>query len=1143
LVPEQATYQAERAILSDKRIAGYGNGLQFFGCPISQDKSENRYGANTTRPGPGLNVLSFDRLQFLVSGKNTARPILSRIGRQMVIHRILRDNSSRLKVFGLSASWPGLGRQMAETVAELHKYAKRPEDIDQLLEQLQKDEHNSLTLLKFADIGLVLKQYLEFIDGRFIDPDIQLARACSAVAEAGFVKGAKLWVDGFAGFTASELAMLTELLKTVARAQIALCLDPSNIDLENPLSDGTDSASLFYPTERTYAQLVEIIRKCKLEQLEPIKLKQAVRFSCSRQLAQLERNIFDLEASKSTAAGDVRIVSAPNARAEVQFIARKIVELVRQKGYRYRDIAIIASDIDSYQHYIRAYFDDYQIPFFIDRRKLLNQHPAVCLICSALQAVSSGFLSSDIFAYLKTDLVPVERCDINLLENYCIAFGVSGSDWTSGQKWLFAGTDNPQFDEQRINQIRLKVIEPLLKLRSRLCDGGSSEKTISSKEFVRVVFDFLDELEVRETIGGWIENAVERNNQAKANEHRQFYDRLVDIFDELIEVFSDWQMSCDDWVAIVSSAFSQLTLALIPPSLDQVLIGSIERSRHPDLKVVFLIGATQKQFPSPVIFEGILTDDDRRAANSADFALTETVAQTLAQRQYLAYIAFTRTSEFLWVTYPLIDGKGDVAVRSQFVANLESLFEDLKEEKIADERIDIENVYSKSELADLLCSQLGKDASRDSFETSRDRLGKLLGDICFDEQLAKLGSNVNNAINYDNRSHLDQEAIKELFDWQMSFSATRLGTFAECPYKHFARYTLELKEREECKFEPLDVGDFYHRVLDGLLKILNEEKKDFATVQDAKLLELLREQISQIATEDAFLSSFTRHSPHNAFIISSAGEVLEDCVLAIGKMVRAGSFRPVLSEVLFGRSSDVLGEYKIGFANNRLLFLRGKIDRFDVTELDGEKVAIVFDYKRRDKSFSWSRFYNGLDMQLPIYMLAARNCSRESNRRLGAEKFKIAGAFYMPVEVGPVAATLDELEKRSDSFYYRAKGIFYGLFYQQLDTTINSGWSRFYNFYVTKENGQYGYPDKSGALEPGDFEKILRFTEKKIIEVAVEILSGKIDVKPYRLSAQSPCSYCKYKTVCRFDWQINDYNVLEPVGKVAALERMEAIDI
>jgi ATP-dependent helicase/nuclease subunit B len=279
-----------------------------------------------------------------------------------------------------------------------------------------------------------------------------------------------------------------------------------------------------------------------------------------------------------------------------------------------------------------------------------------------------------------------------------------------------------------------------------------------------------------------------------------------------------------------------LTLAFIPPTLDQVLVGSIERSRHPDLKVVFLIGATQRQFPVPVSFDSILTDGDRNAAEAADFALSATVGQTLAERQYLAYIAFTRPSQFLCVTYPLADDKGSAVPRSQFINNLESLFEYLSAESIARKQIGIEKIHSEAELACLLCSELGKDASRESREASRNQLGELLNDVCSDEELAQLGSSVVSAISYDNRAELDKRIVEELFGQRIKGSATRLGTFAACPYQYFARYILELKERREFKFEPLDLGVFYHCVLDSLLKRLNAEKRDFATIQDEELI-------------------------------------------------------------------------------------------------------------------------------------------------------------------------------------------------------------------------------------------------------------------------------------------------------------------
>jgi len=195
-------------------------------------------------------------------------------------------------------------------------------------------------------------------------------------------------------------------------------------------------------------------------------------------------------------------------------------------------------------------------------------------------------------------------------------------------------------------------------------------------------------------------------------------------------------------------------------------------------------------------------------------------------------------------------------------------------------------------------------------------------------------------------------------------------------------------------------------------------------------------------------------------------------------MVRAGKFRPKLSEVSFGEvkgARDTLGRYELALSEGRILFLDGKIDRIDIAKLDGEKVALVFDYKRRGKPFNWSKLCYGLDMQLPLYMLAVGNSSGSQFKVQG-----IAGAFYMPVEVSPTKTTLKDLSEKTESFNYKAKGIFNGEFFEQLDGITNSGWSKFYSFRISKKDNQYGDYGKSGALRPNDFEKVLEFTERKI---------------------------------------------------------------
>ncbi len=1098
LVPEQATYQVERAILTDERITGY-----------------NR-----------LHVLSFDRLQFMLVSKNSARPSLSRIGQQMVVQRILHENANRLKLFGATASQPGLSRQMARAIAELHQYAKTPDDIQELLSELDKDERNHLAILKFADIGLIFDEYLKFIEDDFVDPDAQLNRACQAVSASRLTNGATLWVDGFAGFTTAELSILAELLKVVKEAFIALCLDPSKINLTKPDMENLDTVSLFNPTERTYGALFEIVRKSKLKLTQPVVLDETVRFSHCPQLAHVERAIFTLDTLRLPAGDNIHIVSAPDERAEVQFVVRQILRLVKEKDFRYRDIAVIASDLSRYEHYLRAYFDDDSVPFFVDRRRPLSHHPVVQLVGSALRVVTGGFSHGDIFVYLKTDLVPVERYDVDLLENYCLAFGISAADWQTDKEWHFAGEDKETFDERRVNRIRKMVIRPLLGLKHKLCPVEGSEGALSAKQFTQIVFNFLDDLDVRRTIGNWIEWAIEKNDRTTADEHQQFYSRFVDLFDELVEVFSGHSMTAENYSAILNSAFSQMTLAFIPPTLDQVLIGSIERSRHPDVKAVFLIGATQKQFPIPLVQDSLLTDEDRSVAESTDFLLAPGTSQSLAERQYLAYIAFTRPSEFLYVTYPSIDDKGSAIPRSQFVEDLESLFNDLSEESVANQSIQIEQVHNETELADILCSRLGRDtlvSTTDDWE--------LLGEISSDDQLKELSDNILSTLHYDNKAELDTDVVHELFGKRVHSSATRLSTFATCPYQHFARYVLELKEREEFKFEPLDLGAFYHRILDALTKRLIKEQQDFTTIDDGELLTLLRDEMQRIVGEDSFVSNFVSRRGYNAFIIHSAGEILEECVLAIAQMVRAGNFRPIQSELAFGRirdSRETLGACEFAFGGDRVLSLDGKIDRLDIAHVNSEVVAIVFDYKRKDTTFGWSQFYHGLDMQLPIYMLAV--CHAKD-----VKIDKVAGAFYVPIEVNPKKAPFTEMLDETDRFNRKAKGIFNGDFFRQLD---RSDTNTFYNYFVTKKGDQYGFDNRSGALKPDVFEKVLRFAEEKIAQLSAELISGKIDVEPYRLNNASPCSHCKYKAVCRFDWQINDYRFLESLNKSQVLARV-----
>ncbi|MHC4907336.1 MAG: PD-(D/E)XK nuclease family protein, partial [Planctomycetota bacterium] len=222
--------------------------------------------------------------------------------------------------------------------------------------------------------------------------------------------------------------------------------------------------------------------------------------------------------------------------------------------------------------------------------------------------------------------------------------------------------------------------------------------------------------------------------------------------------------------------------------------------------------------------EMLLTEQDYRSA-ATDMELANPYEQHLTHRPYLTYIALTRASKQVFLSYPLADDKGAAIVPWSGIEQLTASFRDLDVQYPA---ASSQAVETDQQLAEWLCGRLGKDRRMDkaSEQIAAGVLERM--EDSDDESLKHIAAHVRQSLVYDNASVLDNKLAKQIFKFPVTTSASRLGTFAKCPYQYFAKYTLGLKPRQTLRFEPMDVGTFYHNVLEATFKALKARDKDWS---------------------------------------------------------------------------------------------------------------------------------------------------------------------------------------------------------------------------------------------------------------------------------------------------------------------------
>jgi len=1091
VAPKQTTYQLERQLLADPSISGF------------------------TR----LHILSFDRLAHFVFeqlGKSAPR-MLDEEGRLMVLRGLLAKKRTKLKLFRASARLTGFAQQLSLALSELQRSELTPESLDQLAGRAQ--DSGSLAL-KLHDLATLLRDYLAWLDARHLqDADSLLASATRALSESAQdeMKIGSLWVDGFSEWSAPELELLAALVPRSERATLTFCLDRLPAQKLSWLSNWSVASQTFEECRNRLGGLPGAELAVELLERQP----DHSRFSKNPVLQHLEEFWAEpqiYEGSAQSVRRTLRVAACADPEGEVTLAAREILRYVRAGG-RYREVTVLVRQLSSYHDLFQRLFARYEIPFFLDRREAVSHHPLAQLTRSALRTVASQWLRDDWFAALKTGLVPATDEELDHLENEALARGWQGAMWHKP----IALPNEPDL-ESRLSNLLHRILPPFQRVALAL---GVRQNKPTGPQLTAALRAFWGALDVERRLEEWAAAEISTADFRVPNSvHATVWEQMNAWLDNVELAFPDESLSLREWLPILEAGLSSLSVGVIPPALDQVLIGSVDRSHNPDITLALVLGLNETVFPAQPETAVLLTEADRVELEKSGVVLGATARQHLGRERHLAYIACTRARQRLVLTRALSDTKGSPLNESPFLAQVRRLFPSLESETIPAWNDWRESEHANELVAPLLKIRASEALSaRDGLHTSApaalERLAALPALAATLEQLRHFQ-------NPDPEETLAPELAARLYGPALRTSVSRMEQFAACPFKFFVHSGLRAEERKKFELDVKEQGSFQHEALACFHEELRAEKKRWRDVTPAEA----RDRMGRIAR--GFLASYRdgllQASEQSRFLARILTESLQDFVETLVDWMR-GQYRfdPVEVELPFG-AEDGAPAWSLELGDGHRLELHGRIDRIDLCPAtgDGEALCVVVDYKSSQRKLDPVLMANGLQLQLPAYLNVLRHWPGPKDF-FGAARLIPAGVFYVNLR-GKYERRQNRLDALADpglarKMAYRHAGRFDMRALRQLDGRPDAREGDQFNYRLVKDGGVHKASRE--ALATVDFVALLDSVETNLQRMGREIFFGRADVAPYRKGTMTACKQCDYQAICRIDPWTHRFRVLK----------------
>jgi len=1057
-------------------------------------------------------VLSFKKMAHEVFEEcgGRVKEIIKESGRNMLIHRVINENMDSLDYFKKISREYGFNEIVSSIISEFKKYNVDIEDLHKIDEKMDNFE----LIKKLKELAIIYESFNSKMHENYIDGDDELTLVIKKLLENDIYKGTEIWIDEFTSFTPQQLDIVRLLAKRCKRVTITLCMDNKSLD-------DKDITDVFNIVKSTEDKILKIMKENNIAYDKPVYLNNDIpyRFKDKLELMHIEKYFFTYPFNEyEKSCNNVTLYKANNIYDEVERVAKSITEIVRNNGYRYKDIAVVCRNIDDYEKITSVIFNEYDIPYFLDKKIQLLSNPLIILISSAFEILFKNWSYESLFKYLKSGLVGIDNSYIDILENFILEHGIKGYKWTVeeiiSEKW-FNNSEELTNEKVLISEVMEQIRIPLMTFHNKV-DGKSKVKDICE-----AIYEFLIDIKAFERIGKWIEEFEEIGLEDKVKEYSQVESIVIDILDQAVDVIGEEILDSFEFFKILNSGFTNEEIGVIPVALDQVNIGDIARIKGIDVKVLYIVGINDGILPSSKKEEGILSDRDREILSEIGVNLASTTRNKVFEEQFLLYTALTISSEYLMLSYPMADFEGKSLRPSIVIPRIKKILPNLIEDSaIYDSRNQknkISKVISPIPTFNELILALRRDFDKEDIEAYWPEVYSWFKE---NKNFKDKVQNIFKGLTYSNvGDKVAKKKLRELYQNEMGklvFSVSRLEKYAECPFSYFVQYGLKAKNRKVYEFTPPDLGSFVHEMLDSFTNKVKTEGILWSELDSEKCRDIVSNIIDKKLNGES--NSILNSTKKFKYLTQRFKRVLSKSVSVIANQIGKGEFEVFKTEFNFGSFSS--GEaITLDLESNEKIYLQGRIDRIDTLDLDGETYIRIIDYKTGAKKFDLNELYYGLQMQLLVYLDALIKNSKyilDKQVRPGAVLyFKIDD----PIIKGKKEMTTEEVEEEVLAAL-KMKGLILkdARVVKAMDKDIEG-----YSLVIPaafKADGEF--KANSDVVTEDEFNLLREYVNKKMIELCEDMLSGDIKILPTKHSNRTHCEYCDFSAICQFDTSIKD---------------------